>query len=657
MTHSGLFWTPEPPKEKRVSIAPEPFWLEPDYLPGLEEARNFEFDEMSEKEIRRGNDTLVCDIEIYPNYFLVAFMSLTTGRTVTIEGFDELEKLNYILHKFKIVTFNGNHFDIPIMTLAIAGHGMDELKYAVDMLIVHGNKPWELLKAFGVTQLEIDHIDVIEVCPLKASLKIYGGRLHCPRMQDLPFPPETNLTEDQQLIVKCYCINDLVTTAIVYSELSEQISIRETMSEKYGIDLRSKSDAQIAEAVFKVELKKLGVNAQKTSILPGTIVKYKAPDFVDFESENLIQLVRDIEKANFVVKETGGLWIPDELIDENCRHYTDPKKREGRLITIGNCNYRMGIGGLHSCEEKVSFHADETFLLEDHDVASYYPAIILNCGLYPRHLGPNFLNLYRSLVDQRLKAKRSGNKIEADAIKITINGTFGKLGSKYSIFYSPNLLLQTTLTGQLCLLMLIEKLTSNGIQVCSANTDGIVVRYPKSLKPKCEELFKEWEKQTDFDTEKTDYRSIYISNVNNYIAVKPDGKAKLKGAYSIGEGIFRFHKNPTNSICVEAAVDFLTKDIPLRTTIKNCSDLSKFLTVRHVKGGAVKNKDYLGKAVRWYYSKTTPGEIIYASNGNKVPKSENSQPCMEMLDELPDDLDHARYEIEAIEILKSVSAI
>lgn len=657
MKHTGLFWTPAVKETKAKAVAPEPFWLEPDYLPGLAEAKNFQFNEMSEKEIRRGNDTLVCDIELYPNYFLVAFMSLTTGRTITIEGLRDLEKLNYILHKFRIVTFNGNNFDLPILALAIAGQSIEELKYAADMIIVHGNKPWELLKSFGVAQLEIDHIDVIEVCPLKASLKIYGGRLHCPRMQDLPFPPETELSEEQKLIVKCYCINDLVTTAIVYTELSEQISIRESMSDKYGIDLRSKSDAQIAEAVFKVELKKMGVRAEKTTIMPGTVIRYKAPDFVEFESESLCQLLRDVEKAAFSVKETGGLWIPDELIDEKCRHFTDPKKREGRLISIGNCNYRMGIGGLHSCEENVSFRADETFLLEDHDASSYYPAIILNCGLYPRHLGPNFLNLYRSLVDRRLKAKREGNKIEADAIKITINGTFGKLGSKYSIFYSPNLLLQTTLTGQLCLLMLIEKLTANGIQVCSANTDGIVVRYPKTLKAKCQELFKEWEKQTGFDTESTAYRSIYINSVNNYIAVKPDGKAKLKGAYSIGEGIFRFHKNPTNAICVEAAVAYLTKQTSVRDTVRSCKDFSKFVTVRHVKGGAVKDKQYLGKAVRWYYSKTTAGEIIYASNGNKVPKSENSQPCMELLDEIPEDLDYARYEIEALGILKDVNAI
>ena len=32
--------------------------------------------------------------------------------------------------------------------------------------------------------------------------------------------------------------------------------------------------------------------------------------------------------------------------------------------------------------------------------------------------------------------------------------------------------------------------------------------------------------------------------------------------------------------------------------------------------------DYLGKAIRWYYGKDVSGEIVYAKNGNKVPRSE-----------------------------------
>src|SRR5690606_10481570 len=98
---------------------------------------------------------------------------------------------------------------------------------------------------------------------------------HAPRRQDLPFRPESELTTQQIEILKNYCVNDLITTAIVYSELEEQLKLREDMSKTYRVDLRSKSDAQLAEAVFKVELKKIGVEARKANIAPGTICRYK----------------------------------------------------------------------------------------------------------------------------------------------------------------------------------------------------------------------------------------------------------------------------------------------------------------------------------------------------------------------------------------------
>ena len=55
-----------------------------------------------------------------------------------------------------------------------------------------------------------------------------------------------------------------------------------------------------------------------------------------------------------------------------------------------------------------------------------------------------------------LKEERSYLKTTSDTLKICVNGSFGKLGSKFSFLYAPELLIQTTMTGQLALLMLIE---------------------------------------------------------------------------------------------------------------------------------------------------------------------------------------------------------
>ena len=54
-------------------------------------------------------------------------------------------------------------------------------------------------------------------------------------------------------------------------------------------------------------------------------------------------------------------------------------------------------------------------------------------------------------------------EVIANGGKIVLNGTFGKLFSLFSIFFSPQQGISTTVGGQLSLLMLIERLEIAGI--------------------------------------------------------------------------------------------------------------------------------------------------------------------------------------------------
>ena len=66
-----------------------------------------------------------------------------------------------------------------------------------------------------------------------------------------------------------------------------------------------------------------------------------------------------------------------------------------------------GSTDLHSSETTAAHVADDEYLLFDADVTSYYPRIILNLGLAPQHLGEQFLDVYRTIVDRRIEAKRA----------------------------------------------------------------------------------------------------------------------------------------------------------------------------------------------------------------------------------------------------------
>ena len=254
--------------------------------------------------------------------------------------------------------------------------------------------------------------------------------------------------------------------------------------------------------------------------------------------------------------------------------------------------------------------------------------------------------MYKDIVERRIKAKKSGDKDMANSLKLVINSSFGLFGNKYSFLYSPDLLIQTTITGQLCLLMLIEKVVKTGAKVVSVNTDGINIICSNSTYEEVNFICDEWEFDTGYNLEETPYQATYNESVNSYIAVMPDGTVKSKGNYAL-PGLM---KNTVNTVCIEAVIQYLTNNVPVEETINNCNEVTKFLRVRTVNGGAVWRDQYLGKVVRFYRSKDGHS-INYKKNGNKVSNSDNCAPMMDLTNELPFDLDLTWYTNEAIKML------
>lgn len=257
---------------------------------------------------------------------------------------------------------------------------------------------------------------------------------------------------------------------------------------------------------------------------------------------------------------------------------------------------------------------------------------------------------------EELEVEKAYQKSTSDTLKISINGSFGKLGSKYSPLYAPELLIQTTITGQLALLMLIEKVSSVGARVMSANTDGIVVCCRKDQERDVMIQAFDWELETSYTLERTDYKVLASRDVNNYCAVTLDGKKKGKGCFAKGG----LAKNPDCKIIYEAVGEFLVNGTCIDTTISNCKDLTKFIMLRRVNGGAVWMGKELGKAVRYYHSNdlTLANESInYVTNSNKVPKSLGCRPVMDLPDQFPNDVDLDLYINKAEQLLNEVGFV
>lgn len=590
------------------------------------------------------SDRIYLDVECYRDYFLASFLRESTAKKLDIEYHADQpldkKKLAAVMGKNQTISFNGNGYDLYMITAALKGFSNEALKKLSDKIIKSNQASWRIAKDFDIYIPDRwNHIDIMDVAPGMASLKIYGGRLGAPKLQDLPIKPDNSITPELREPMRRYCHNDLYTTQLLCNKLIKQIELRESMSEQYDVDLRSKSDAQIAETVIKSELEKMTGKTYRRFEAPDDYgFRYKDPGIIEFKTEKLKAIFKSILAHKFELSANGSVKMPDFL------------KKEP--IEFDGANYQMGIGGLHSCEKQQYVKPSSNQLLFDIDVASYYPNIILQQRMAPKSMGAPFLKVYQSIVDRRIKAKKAGDKVVADTLKIVVNGSFGKLGSKWSTLYAPELLIQTTITGQLALLMLIEALAEKGVKTVSANTDGVVVLCDKEQEQTVEEIVFDWELTTSYTLERTDYSAIASRDVNNYLAVKPDGSTKGKGVFA-SPGL---SKNPDTMIVYKAVAEHVANGTPIDRTVIECRDIKQFVKVRQVKGGAVWRGQELGKATRFYYSGDIPEcECLrYALNGNKVPMSDGARPLMDLPDEFPYDVDYYRYIQSANQLLKDI---
>lgn len=668
--------------------------------------------------------TAFYDTECFPNYWLLKFrprcgavlsFSLRVGQSLSADQIADIQRLFAI---YKTVSFNGNRYDVPMIISALCGFTAEQLKAQNDRIIVEKVKPWEL----GLPEwAPADHIDIMEVIPGAGSQKLFAGRIHYKTMRDLPYDQSTVLTEAEIANVDEYCENDLGQLEALFDAVAPQLRMRESLSKKYDMDLRSKSDAQVAEAVLRKRCETiLGRRIYKPDIDWTLRFCYKMPDFIEYRLPQLQHAQEMVRQSIFTINPPRSMYGGDE---SKGKCVPLPEQLEGLTVTIGETTYKLGIGGLHSQEKCMALRSDDEHVIRMPDVASYYPRLIINSGEVPPALGLPFLHEFVDIVDTRLKCKAIAKKLAKEGFegtveweeastgegggKIMINGTFGKTGSPYSVLFAPQMLIQTTITGQLSILMLIEWLEFLAIPVVSANTDGIVVKCPRYLVELCDHIIAEWEKRTGLTMETEDYVALYARDVNTYFAIKTPDDIKRKGEYAKASLIGK--KSPDTEICSDAVAAYLASGVPIRDTITQCRDITKFVTIQKVSGGAQKlwgegvrkgtlvrdmtdtlvangyvkdgrgwrhntcnavltasdayarcfapqRPEYLGKIIRWYYGTRSPGPIVYVTNGNLVGGSYGAQPCMTLPDVFPDDIDYEWYVAKAESILRDVGA-
>ncbi len=200
---------------------------------------------------------------------------------------------------------------------------------------------------------------------------------------------------------------------------------------------------------------------------------------------------------------------------------------EGRIKTVGafrvtahvgGLDFVHGTGGVHASVESQRFVATNEWLIRDIDVASLYPSIAIVNKLAPQHLGEAFVGEYSRIpVERATHAK--GTYMNA-ALKLAANGAWGKSNSKFSVFYDPQYAMTIPINGQLMICMLVEWLLAAvpSIRLIQANTDGVTYLVHRDTLDACKAVEAQWQAYTHLVLEDAHYSSMWIRDVNNYVA-------------------------------------------------------------------------------------------------------------------------------------------
>lgn len=492
---------------------------------------------------------IVYDVEVFCEDWLVIFKDIETGKYTCVHN-DNEELKECISEDCIYIGFNSKHYDQFIIKSICCGFTPQEVKQVNDF-IIGGGQGWEcpMLRDFF---FRFNNVDIKDDMQMGLSLKAIEGHLGLSVEEStVPFDIDRPLTEEELKETAKYCIHDVDTTEKLVELRKDYLKNKIHIGKLAGLD----------------EVKAMGMtNAKLTAAL--------------LKAE---QKPHDDERKYVYPPNLKREYIPQEVFDFFDRMY-DPEISDKELFSdkqtfsIGDCPGVVGYGGIHAAIPNYFFVETEDRVIRNKDVASYYPHLMTLCGYTSRNI-PS-AKVFEDVLETRMKAKASGDKATANALKLVVNTTYGALLNKYNDLFDPLMGRSVCITGQLFLMELAQHLYADipDLKIVQLNTDGIMVECDRKYLPKLDEICDEWQSRTGFELEEDAVVRIAQKDVNNYVEVQEGGKAKSKGGYLV-RGISTVGAfNINNNACIVAAAvkEYLVNGVPVEDTINGCNDIFQF---------------------------------------------------------------------------------
>ena len=620
----------------------------------------------------RGKTVFVYDIEVFQNIFHCSAINTETKEVHKFEISSRKNQLSELISFFKQVNspvswndnyttncsidsdkifcgYNNLHYDNPVINYIIEY----EHVLAEKPVLVITNSIFNLSKEITNSgeniekwkrwkyQVWFDSFDILTMLysnKLRVGLKEIQVTMQYKNVQEFvcdwskPLP-----IEDFDSMID-YNINDIESTSALLDRCKKDIDLRLAIEDEYGVKVLSKDGVNIGMKILTHKyLEKTGLTWW---------------DIKDLRSPQAYIPLKDVILP-FIKYDSP---ILKSVLDEMKTQVVSPgRKGYEKNFVFGGLRYTVGVGGIHSKNDPEIIIPAEDEMLIDIDVASLYPSMLIEYGFYPKHLGPEFLEVYSQIRSERIEAKHNGDKIKDSTLKLALNGLSGNLQNEHNFCYSPFAVMQIRINGQLLLLMLAEKLVELGCRIVQANTDGLFVLLKKSVYDKVNIVCREWEQLTKLTLEEDRFEAMYQYAINDYIAVK-EGYAKKKhefrdftavmdpktgdhikyGAtnakgetyrnmdeirkdYIKTKGMFitevLLGKGLSPKIIPEAIIKYFVDGIPVEDTVKGCTDIKKFLMSE--KTGKQWHVEYMNQEIqrtnRFYAS--TDGAYLWKWKG------------------------------------------
>ena len=573
----------------------------------------------------RNKVILVYDIEVFQNIFHCAIKDTETGKITLFEISNRKNQLQELVEFFKefenvegswnnsyttdyqfntnkiFAGYNNIHYDNPIINYIIDYYNVMKDKTYIEICksifnlsktILNSKegeegiwKKWKYQQWFE----SFDLLTMLYSTQLRVGLKEMQVTMQYPNVQEFVYDWDIPLVESKFDEMIQYNINDVESTSELLVRCKKDIELRIAIEDEYGVRVLSKDGVNIGMKIITQKyLEKTGQTWWDIKDLRSPMDKIPLKDvilpFVKYDSPILKDMLDTLKK---------------QTVSPGRKGY------EYKFI-FNNLRYTIGVGGIHSVNDPEIIIPKEDEYLIDCDVASLYPSMLIQHKFYPKHLGPEFLEIYSKIREERLEAKHNGDKVKNETLKFALNGLSGNLQNEHNFCYSPFAVMQIRVNGQLLLLMLAEKLVEIGCKIIQANTDGLFLICKKNKYEEYQKVCKEWEKLTKLELEEDRFEAMYQYAINDYIAVK-EGYHKTKDKKLIKtKGMFitevLLGKGLSPKIIPEAIINYFVDNIPVEETIKNCKDIRKFLKAEKTgKQWTVEYNDKIQQRINRFY--------------------------------------------------------